>query len=97
MRVNYLEKLLSGSKSNITEDKNPEKLPALNRPRKGNMTVYQEKDKSGISRKDISELKAELEAWIRSLFEENKDRENLEDIELKLQEIKKSLEKKADA
>jgi hypothetical protein len=60
MKVNYLEKLISGSKSVLTEEKNPEKLPALNRPRKreGNMTVYQEKDKSGISRRDLSELKA---------------------------------------
>jgi hypothetical protein len=62
MKVNYLEKLISGSRSNINEDKNPEKLPILNRPKRRdpNLTVYQEKDKSGISRRDLSELKAEL-------------------------------------
>ena len=61
-KVNYLEKLIASSKSSFNDDKNPEKLPNINRtrPRNGNLTVYQEKDKSGISRKDISELKAEL-------------------------------------
>jgi len=32
------------------------------------MTMYQEKEKSGISRKDLAELKAELEAWLKSLL-----------------------------
>ena len=49
------------------------------------MTGYNDKDKSGISRKDLAELKAELEAWIRSLLEEHKEKESYEDLELKIQ------------
>lgn len=41
------------------------------------MTGYQEKEKSGITKRDLSDLKADLEAWIKSLFDENKDHENL--------------------
>ena len=69
---------MAGSKNSLNDDKNPEKLPTINRHRKreANFTVYQEKDKSGISRKDLAELKAELEAWIKSLFDENKEKEN---------------------
>ena len=40
MRVTYLEKLQSSNKN--IEDKNPEKLPAINRPKKKdpNQTTY---------------------------------------------------------
>jgi hypothetical protein len=44
----------------------------------------------------LGELKAELEAWIKMLLDENKDRENYDDLMLKIQEIKHTLEKKAD-
>lgn len=70
LKVNYLEKLISGSKTNI-EDKTTDRLPAINRPKRKdpNLTGYQEKEKSGISKRDLSDLKAELEAWIKSLFD----------------------------
>lgn len=61
------------------------------------MTGYQEKDKSGITKRDISDLKADLEAWIKSLLQQNRDHENLEALELKIQEIRKNLQRKADA
>jgi hypothetical protein len=37
-----LEKLLTGSKNSFTDDKNPEKLPAINRPKRKdpNMTMF---------------------------------------------------------
>jgi hypothetical protein len=34
LKVSYLEKLLSGSKNSLSDEKNPEKLPAINRPKK---------------------------------------------------------------
>ena len=52
--------MISGSKNSFNDEKNPEKLPAINRPRKANLTVYQDKDKSGFGRKDLAELKSEL-------------------------------------
>ena len=60
IKVAYLEKLISGSKNSLNEEKNPEKLPAINKPRRREQafTVYQEKEKSGIGRKDLAELKA---------------------------------------
>ena len=45
----------------------------------------------------MAELKAELEAWLRNLLDGMQNRESFESLELKVQEIKKGLEKKADA
>jgi len=51
----------------------------INRPKKRdpNLTGFhyeREKEKSGISRKDLAELKAELEAWIKSLLDNSQNR-----------------------
>ena len=64
-------------------------MPAINKPRRREQafTVYHEKDKdkSGIGRKDLAELKAELEAWLRNLLDSVQNRENLDSLELKVQ------------
>ena len=89
MRVEYLEKML-GSKNSI-QDK--DKLPLIKRNKvKDRDTSFNEKS----SKKDIAEIKAELQAWINNYLGEMKSKDNFEDIELKLQEMKNILNKKAD-
>ena len=61
------------------------------------MTGYHEREKPGVSRKDLAELKAELEAWLKNLLDNMQNRESMESLELKIQEIKMGLDKKADA
>ena len=87
IKVNYLEKLIAGSKNSLSDERNPEKLPAINKPKRREQafTVYHEKDKSGIGRKDLAELKAELEAWLRNLLDGMQNKESLESLELKVQ------------
>ena len=87
IKVAYLEKLIAGSKNSLNDEKNPEKLPSINKPRRREQafTVYHEKDKSGVGRKDLAELKAELEAWLKNLLDSMQNRENLESLELKVQ------------
>lgn len=48
------------------------------------------------SKKDISDLKAEFQAWINNYLADLKNKNNTEDLELKIQEIRNSLNKKAD-
>ena len=73
-------------------------MPAIHRPKRRdpNLTAFQDREKSGFGRKDLAELKAELEAWLKGLLDGNQNRENMDSLELKLQELKKNLEKKAD-
>lgn len=102
IKVNYLEKLISGSKNSLSDEKNPEKLPSIHRVTKRrdpNMTSFhdREKDRSAIGRKDLAELKAELEAWLKNLLDSLQNRESLESLELKIQELRKNLDRKADA
>ena len=98
LKLLALEKSLIGSKQSLSDEKNPEKLPAINRPKRNIGSLHEkDKDRTGWARRDLAELKAELQAWIQSLLEENKDRDNLEDLYLKLQEVRRNLEKKADA
>lgn len=88
IKVSYLEKLISGSKNSLSDEKNPEKLPAIHRVTKRrdpNMTGFQDKDRSGIGRKDLAELKSELEAWLKSLLDSLNNKESLESLELKIQ------------
>lgn len=56
LKVSYLEKLIAGSKNSLSDEKNPEKLPTIGRPRRRdpNMTGYHEKDRSGVGRKDLA-------------------------------------------
>jgi hypothetical protein len=58
--VSYLEKQISGSKNFLSDEKNPEKLPTITKPKRRDpaFTVYHDKDKSGIGRKDLAELKS---------------------------------------
>lgn len=59
-------------------------MPTIHRPKRRdpNLTGFQdrEKDRSGISRKDLAELKAELEAWLKSLIDGIQNRENYENM-----------------
>ena len=97
LKLLALEKNLSGSKQTLSDEKNPERLPAINRPKRNIGSLHEkEKERSGWNRRDLAELKAELQAWIQSLLDENKERDNMEDLYLKIQEVKRSLEKKAD-
>ena len=69
----------------MSDEKNPEKLPSIHRiakRRDPNMTGFhdREKDKSAIGRKDLAELKAELEAWIKNLLESLQNRESFESL-----------------
>ncbi|MCB0369266.1 MAG: hypothetical protein KDD45_07365 [Bdellovibrionales bacterium] len=65
--------MLAGSKNSLSDEKNPEKLPAISKPRRRdpNFTTYHEKghERSGFVRKDLAELKAELEAWLKNLLD----------------------------
>lgn len=99
LKVSYLEKLIAGSKNSLSDEKNPEKLPTIARPRRRdpNMTGYHEKEKPGFGRKELAELKADLEVWLKNLLDNMQNRESLESLELKIQEIKMGLDKKADA
>ena len=68
--------MLAGSKNSLSDEKNPEKLPAIHRPKRKdpNLTGFQDKEKSGFGRKDLAELKAELEAWLKNLLDSNQNR-----------------------
>lgn len=91
VRLDYLEKML-GSKNSIGDDK--DKLPLIkrNKIRERDSSIQ---DKSS-SKRDMTEIKAELQAWLNNYMMELKSKDNFEDIELKLQEIKNALNKKAD-
>ena len=98
LKLLALEKSLINSKQSLSDEKNPEKLPAINRPKRNVGSLHEkEKDRTGWTRRDIAELKAELQAWIQSLLDENRDKDNMEDLYLKFQELRKGLEKKADS
>lgn len=91
-RLEYLEKII-GSRTSI-DDKNSDKLPLIkrNRVKDRESSIH---DKSS-SKKDIADIKAELQAWLNNYLTEMKSKDSLEDIELKLQEIKNNLNRKAD-
>ena len=52
-------------------------------------------DKSSVKR-DMHEIKNELQTWLNSYLANMKSKDNFEDLELKIQEIKNALGKKAD-
>ena len=59
LKVALLEKMMAGGNKNGGDEKNPEKLPSINkigRKREGNFTVYQEKshEKQALGRRDLS-------------------------------------------
>jgi len=52
-------------------------LPAISRTKRKdlNLTGFPDKEKSsGMGRKDLSDVKAELEAWVTSLLDQGRDR-----------------------
>ena len=44
----------------------------------------------------MGELKAEIQAWVKNYFEQGKEKDNYEGLELQLQEIRNLLNRKAD-
>ena len=47
-------------------------------------------------KKDMNEIKNELQNWISNYMAANKTKDNLEDLELKIQELKNLIGRKAD-
>ena len=99
-RIEVIEKMLTGSKKLYGDDdknNNPEKLPMIRRP----IISQKEKDSHNkthfsTAKRDAGELKAEIQAWVKNYFEQGKEKDNLEGIELQLQEMRNLLNRKAD-
>lgn len=93
--------MISGGKHSLgTEEKiSSGGLPAISRTKRKdlNLTGFNDKDKSGVGRKDLSDIKAELQAWITGLLDQGRDKQSSEDLYLKIQEMRHALQKKADA
>ena len=81
-----------GSKNSIEQDGHRDKLPLIKRPKAKEGSVH---DKSSV-KKDMYEIKNELQAWLNNYLASMKNKDNFEDLELKIQEIKNALGKKAD-
>lgn len=70
-----------GSKNSISDEK--DKLPLIKRNKiKDRDTSMNDKS---TSKKDMSDIKAELQAWLNNYMMELKSKDNFEDIDLKLQ------------
>ena len=91
MRVDYLEKMM-GSKNSISDEKSDSKLPMIRRPKNRDMSTN---EKSSIKR-DMAEVKNDLQAWLNNYLANMKSKANFEDLELKIQEVKNLLNKKSD-
>ena len=94
-----LEKMLGGSKKLSEDDRgnNPEKLPMIRRP------IISQKEKDSHNRthfshakRDMGELKTEIQAWVKNYFEQGKEKDDMEGLQLQLQEIRNPLNRKAD-
>lgn len=71
-RIEYLEKAL-GSKASI-DDKNSDKLPLIKRNRAKDRDVSI--NEKSTSKKDVADIKAELQAWINNYLAEMKSKDN---------------------
>ena len=93
-RIEYLERMM-GSKNTDDGKSDKEKLPLIKRPKfvkEKDLSIY---DKSS-NKKDMLEIKNELQNWLNSYLANMKSRDNFEDLELKVQELRNLVNRKAD-
>ena len=72
---------------------NKDKLPLIKRPRRDKDSSVYEKSSA---KKDMAEIKNQLMNWLNNYLANAKSKDNFEDLELRIQELRNLVNRKAD-